>query len=71
VRARAWWVSWAPFVGFFVAKVSKGRTVREVILGGLIAPTLFVIIWFSVFGGLAIKMERTAELALQVYYRYI
>mmetsp|Transcript_3757 Transcript_3757/g.11598 ORF Transcript_3757/g.11598 Transcript_3757/m.11598 type:complete len:986 (+) Transcript_3757:94-3051(+) len=61
----AWWISWAPFVGFFVAKISKGRTVRELILGGFFAPTLFAILWFSVFGGLAIKMERIAELALQ------
>jgi hypothetical protein len=61
----AWWVTWAPFVGFFIAKVSKGRTVRELIIGGTMAPTLFAIIWFSTFGGLAIKMERIAELALQ------
>ena len=62
----AWWITWAPFVGFFVAKISRGRTVREVIIGGFFAPTLFALIWFSVFGGLAIKMERTAEIALQV-----
>jgi len=62
----AWWITWAPFVGFFVAIISRGRTVREVIVGGFICPTIFAIIWFSVFGGLAIKMERTAELALQV-----
>jgi hypothetical protein len=61
----AWWITWAPFVGFFVAMISRGRTIREVIIGGFIAPTLFAIMWFSVFGGLAIKMERTAELALQ------
>jgi len=60
----AWWVSWTPFVGFFLAKISKGRTVRELILGGLFAPTLFIILWFSIFGGLAIKMQRIAELAL-------
>jgi choline-glycine betaine transporter len=62
----AWWITWAPFVGFFVAIISRGRTVREVIVGGFFAPTLFAIIWFSVFGGLAIKMERVAEVALQV-----
>ena len=62
----AWWITWAPFVGFFVALISRGRTVREVIIGGFFVPTLFAIIWFSVFGGLAIKMERTAEMALQV-----
>ena len=62
----AWWITWAPFVGFFVALISRGRTVREVIVGGFVCPTLFAIIWFSVFGGLAIKMERVAEIALQV-----
>jgi len=62
----AWWITWAPFVGFFVALISRGRTVREVIIGGFVCPTLYAIIWFSVFGGLAIKMERTAELALGV-----
>jgi len=62
----AWWITWAPFVGFFVAKISRGRTVREVIIGGFVCPTVFAVIWFSVFGGLAIKMERTAEIALQV-----
>ena len=40
---------------------------REVIIGGFVCPTIFAIIWFSVFGGLAIKMERTAEMALQVH----
>jgi len=62
----AWWITWAPFVGFFVAIISRGRTVRNVIVGGFFCPTLFAIIWFSVFGGLAIKMERMAEVALQV-----
>jgi choline-glycine betaine transporter len=62
----AWWITWAPFVGFFVALISRGRTVREVILGGFVAPTLFALMWFSVFGGLAIKMERTAEIALNI-----
>uniref|UniRef100_A0A7S3AL85 Uncharacterized protein n=1 Tax=Haptolina ericina TaxID=156174 RepID=A0A7S3AL85_9EUKA len=62
----AWWITWAPFVGFFVALISEGRTIRNVIIGGFIAPTLFAILWFSVFGGMAIKMQRTAELALSV-----
>jgi hypothetical protein len=62
----AWWITWAPFVGFFVALISRGRTVREVIVGGFICPTLYAIMWFGVFGGLAIKMERTAEMALGV-----
>jgi len=62
----AWWITWAPFVGFFVALISRGRTVREVILGGFVCPTLFAIVWFSIFGGLAFKMQRMAEMALGV-----
>ena len=62
----AWWITWAPFVGFFVALISRGRTVREVIVGGFICPTLFALIWFGIFGGLGIKMQRVAEVALQV-----
>lgn len=46
-----WWIAWAPFVGIFIARISKGRTIREFILGVLFAPTLFSIIWFGVFGG--------------------
>jgi choline-glycine betaine transporter len=62
----AWWITWAPFVGFFVAIISRGRTVRQVIFGGFVCPTIFAIFWFSIFGGLAIKMERVAEMALKV-----
>ncbi|MEF1230736.1 BCCT family transporter, partial [Vibrio fortis] len=50
----AWWISWSPFVGMFIARVSKGRTVREFITAVLIVPTTVTIIWMSVFGGLAI-----------------
>ena len=59
-------MTWAPFVGFFVALISRGRTVREVIVGGFVCPMLLGILWFSVLGGLAIKMERVAEMALRV-----
>jgi choline-glycine betaine transporter len=62
----AWWITWAPFVGFFIAIISRGRTVREVILGAFFCPTLFAFFWFSIMGGLAIKMQRVAEVALQV-----
>lgn len=51
----AWWLSWAPFVGFFIAKISRGRTIREFIFGVLIVPTSFNILWFSVFGNLGLK----------------
>jgi glycine betaine transporter len=53
----AWWVSWSPFVGLFIARVSRGRTIREFILGTVLAPTLAAFIWFSVFGGTALHME--------------
>ena len=50
----AWWVSWSPFVGMFIARVSKGRTLREFIAGVLIVPTVITAIWMAVFGGIAI-----------------
>lgn len=53
----AWWVSWSPFVGLFIARVSRGRTVREFILGTVAAPTLAAFAWFSVFGGTALHLE--------------
>ena len=46
-----WWLAWAPFVGVFIARISKGRTIREFVLGVLVVPTLFSIFWFGVFGG--------------------
>ena len=52
-----WWISWSPFVGIFIARVSKGRTVREFILGVLLLPTMLTFLWMSVFGGTAISME--------------
>jgi len=52
-----WWLAWTPFVALFVARISRGRTIREFILGVLFAPTLVVIIWMSVFGGTAISAE--------------
>lgn len=55
----AWWISWSPFVGMFIARVSKGRTIREFIAGVLLVPTSVTVIWMSVFGGIAI--EQVAE----------
>ncbi|MGP9684951.1 BCCT family transporter [Halomonas sp. AOP25-F1-15] len=51
----AWWISWAPFVGMFIARVSKGRTVREFILCVLLVPSLFIFIWMGVFGSTALE----------------
>ncbi len=50
----AWWISWSPFVGMFIARISKGRTVREFILAILIVPTILSFIWVSTFGGTAL-----------------
>lgn len=50
----AWWVSWSPFVGMFIARISKGRTIREFVTAVLVIPTLVTIVWMSVYGGIAI-----------------
>ncbi|WP_277209925.1 BCCT family transporter [Isoptericola croceus] len=52
-----WWMSWAPFVGIFIARISKGRTVREFIVGVLLVPTTVTFVWFSVMGGTALYQE--------------
>jgi glycine betaine transporter len=57
----AWWISWAPFVGTFIARISKGRTIREFMIGVLAVPTIFSGLWFSVFGGSALYLERFAN----------
>ena len=56
----SWWIAWSPFVGAFIAKISRGRTIREFIHGSLTAPVLFSFLWITVFGGSGIKMERAA-----------
>ena len=56
----SWWIAWSPFVGAFIAKISRGRTIREFIHGSLTAPVLFSFFWITVFGGSGIKMERVA-----------
>jgi choline/glycine/proline betaine transport protein len=53
----AWWISWSPFVGMFIARISKGRTVREFILGVILIPTLLSFVWMSVFGGSALFLQ--------------
>ncbi|WP_221796114.1 BCCT family transporter [Oceanobacter mangrovi] len=55
----AWWISWSPFVGMFIARISKGRTVREFMTAVLIVPTLITIIWMGVFGGTALEQATT------------
>jgi choline/glycine/proline betaine transport protein len=58
----AWWISWSPFVGMFIARISKGRTVREFVFGVILIPTILSFIWMSVFGGSAL-FAQTHELA--------
>ena len=55
----AWWVSWAPFVGTFVARISRGRTLRQYVSVVLLAPTLICVLAFSIFGGTAIWLQRS------------
>ncbi|WLR52162.1 BCCT family transporter [Bacillus tianshenii] len=62
----AWWIAWAPFVGTFIARISRGRTIREFIIGVLAVPTIFGGLWFSVFGGSAIFLERQGAGIYQV-----
>lgn len=52
-----WWLAWTPFVGLFIARISRGRTVREFVAGVMLVPSLSVIIWMSIFGGVAIHGE--------------
>lgn len=64
----AWWISWSPYVGMFIARISKGRTVKEFILGVLIVPTVVTFLWMSGFGGSALFLETggLAEIASAV-----
>jgi len=71
----AWWISWSPFVGMFIARVSRGRTVREFMISVLLIPSLACVLWMTVFGGTAIhqfvdegyKAVAEAELPLQLF----
>jgi glycine betaine transporter len=53
----AWWIAWAPFVGMFIARVSKGRTIKEFVICVILVPSALSFIWFSVFGGTALHLE--------------
>ncbi|MGB2064763.1 MAG: BCCT family transporter, partial [Marinomonas gallaica] len=54
----AWWISWSPFVGMFIARVSRGRTIREFITAVLLVPTLVSMVWMAIFGGSAIEQVQ-------------
>ncbi|HKS02204.1 MAG TPA: BCCT family transporter [Arthrobacter sp.] len=57
----AWWVSWTPFVGLFIARISRGRTIRQFVTGVLLVPSIVSVIWFGIFGGAAINIQSTAD----------
>jgi len=57
----AWWIAWSPFVGIFIARVSRGRTITEFILGVVLVPSLLTFLWMSVFGGSALFFELTGD----------
>jgi choline/carnitine/betaine transport len=55
----AWWISWTPFVGMFLAKISRGRTVRQFVGGVILVPSLVSLVWFATFGGAAIYQQKS------------
>lgn len=55
----SWWIAWAPFVGLFLARISKGRTIREVLFTALVAMTLISVVWFTVVGGTSMWLQQT------------
>ncbi|WP_304618664.1 BCCT family transporter [Paracoccus sediminilitoris] len=59
----AWTVTWSPFIGLFVARISRGRTIREFVFGVLLAPSLFTVIWFAIFGWQAMQIDGLGESA--------
>lgn len=80
----AWWISWAPFVGMFIAKISKGRTIRELIAGVLIIPLIFTLFWLCIFGnstlyliiiqkavGLGDQILSHPEMAMYAFLKYL
>jgi choline-glycine betaine transporter len=54
----AWWISWTPFVGLFIARISRGRTIRQFVTGVLLVPSMVSLLWFAVFGGAGIAAQR-------------
>lgn len=57
----AWWISWTPFVGMFIARISRGRTIRQFIGGVLLVPSAVSLVWFAIFGGAAIDSQKSAD----------
>ncbi|MCH0564172.1 MULTISPECIES: BCCT family transporter [unclassified Streptomyces] len=61
----AWWLSWAPFVGTFIARISHGRSIREFLIGVLLVPSAATVVWFCVMGGSALRLQSTGEADLE------
>ncbi|MBN3496066.1 BCCT family transporter, partial [Arthrobacter pascens] len=57
----AWWISWTPFVGLFIARISRGRTIRQFVTGVLLVPSVVSVIWFGIFGGTAFGIQQEAD----------
>ncbi|MCA4134532.1 BCCT family transporter [Arthrobacter sp. M4] len=57
----AWWISWTPFVGLFIARISRGRTIRQFVTGVLLVPSIVSVIWFGIFGGTAFHIQEEAD----------
>jgi choline/carnitine/betaine transport len=55
----AWWISWTPFVGMFIARISRGRTIRQFVTGVILIPSVVSLVWFAIFGGAAIDLQRS------------
>ena len=60
----AWWIAWSPFVGMFIARISRGRTIREFLVGALIVPVAVTFVWLTVFGGTALERELAGDHAV-------
>lgn len=58
----AWWISWTPFVGMFIARISRGRTIRQFIGGVILVPSVVSLVWFAIFGGSAMKLQEGGRL---------
>jgi glycine betaine transporter len=55
-----WWIAWTPFVGIFIARISRGRTIRQFLAGVVLAPTAFTIVWFAIFGGVGLVEDASS-----------
>ncbi|WP_373897156.1 BCCT family transporter [Haloimpatiens sp. FM7315] len=62
----AWWIAWAPFVGTFIARISKGRTIKEFVMGVIVAPSVASFVWFSIFGSLGMNLGIIGKVKLEV-----